>query len=267
MLRKRFLAAVASLQEDVDLEALAEALRLQHAQEALRAMRPERWAAAFDQTAAVVPDVFRKAATVTASLLSDQLGTSISFDLTNPRSVQWARTESAQLIVEITDSIREGVQAIIGTSIETGIAPKESARVIRRIVGLTDRQAQAVVTYRFDLLWAGRTGEDVARAADRYATQLLRYRSESISRTETIAAATHGQRETWRQAVDQGLLDPDRTQRVWQTTEDARTCPICEPMDGQEVGLEEPFTDGEGASVDMPPAHPQCRCAVSLSLT
>jgi DNA recombination protein RmuC len=37
----------------------------------------------------------------------------------------------------------------------------------------------------------------------------------NIARTETIASSTNGQQELWRQAVDKGLLDPEKTQRVW----------------------------------------------------
>ena len=35
-------------------------------------------------------------------------------------------------------------------------------------------------------------------------------------------------------------------------------------MDGQEVGLSEPFLTGEGEEVMYPPAHPNCRCSIGL---
>ena len=38
----------------------------------------------------------------------------------------------------------------------------------------------------------------------------------------------------------------------------------CEPMDGQEVKLGEPFLTGDGREIMRPTAHPQCRCAVGL---
>jgi hypothetical protein len=36
---------------------------------------------------------------------------------------------------------------------------------------------------------------------------------------------------------------------IWMTEQDDLVCPICEPMDGEEIDL------GSG-----PPAHPGCRC-------
>lgn len=35
-------------------------------------------------------------------------------------------------------------------------------------------------------------------------------------------------------------------------------CPVCGPLAGRLVGLDEPFADG----IDGPPAHPRCRCWV-----
>ena len=35
---------------------------------------------------------------------------------------------------------------------------------------------------------------------------------------------------------------------------------ICEPLDGQEAALDEPFDGG----IFRPPAHPNCRCSVGL---
>lgn len=264
-LKRRFLAAVATMKGHVDLEALAESLRLQSAVEAMTALYPETWGTTLTPAAQLIPQAFRQAGQVAASLLTSQMGIDISFNLTNPRAVQWARTNSSRLITEVGESVKEAVRGVIGRGFTEGIPPRESARLIRDIVGLTDRQAMAVVNYRFDLLEAGRSADDVARLAERYGKQLLNGRALNISRTETIASSTNGQQELWRQAVDKGLLDPEKTQRVWLTTPDDRLCPICEPMDGQSVGLEEPFVSDEGDSVMMPPLHPQCRCAVGLS--
>ena len=85
------------------------------------------------------------------------------------------------------------------------------------------------------------------------------------ARTEIIASAHQGQKEAWQQAVDEGLLDSSETNREWITTDDDRLCPICEPMNGQIVGLGEAFLDGDGEDVEEPPVHPNCRCTVGIS--
>jgi len=265
-LKRRFLAAVATMKGNVDLEALAESLRIQSAVEAITALHPETWGTTLKPAADLLPLAFRQAGQVAASRLTSQMGIDISFNLTNPRAVQWARTNSSRLIVEVSESIKESVRAVISDGFTSGIAPRDSARLIRDIVGLTDRQSMAVVNYRFDLLEAGRSADDVARLAERYGKQLLNGRGLTIARNETVNSSLGGQTELWRQAVDKGLLDPDKTQRQFIVTDDDRLCPICAPMDGQTVGLEEPFIDGDGQPVGMPPSvHVGCRCATGLS--
>ena len=99
----------------------------------------------------------------------------------------------------------------------------------------------------------------------KYAKALERQRSLKIARTETLNASNGGQQTLWLEAKDAGYLDPDKTTREWLVTDDDRLdTNICEPMDGQERGLDESFTTGDGRSVDHPSAHPECRCSMRL---
>ncbi len=85
-------------------------------------------------------------------------------------------------------------------------------------------------------------------------------RAETIARTESMRAVHEGQRQLWRQGVEEGLLDAD-VKRAWITTPDDRLCPICEPLDGETAALDEDYVDGIAA----PPAHPNCRCTEGLA--
>ncbi len=89
-------------------------------------------------------------------------------------------------------------------------------------------------------------------------------RAELIARTEVMRASNEGQLEAWDQATDAGLLTGNE-QKEWIVTPDDRLCPICEPMDGVTVPLDDDF-DVDGDKVDAPPAHPNCRCTVGLTL-
>jgi len=152
----------------------------------------------------------------------------------------------------------------------------QSARLIRGGIGLTPRLSDAVKARylsRVDELW-GRHGNidramaGAAKSAEAYKRKLLNYRSRLIARTETIRSANAGQMQAWQQAADKGLLNRARTQRVWMTSRDESVCPRCEPMHGQTVAFEgEPFVSGLGASVDMPPEHVSCRCAIRLQFS
>jgi hypothetical protein len=92
--------------------------------------------------------------------------------------------------------------------------------------------------------------------------QYLRDRARTIARTETIRAAQQGQMAAWREAADRGILERDRTFRVWQTVGSA-ACDICAPMNGERAALDTPFSNG----LMEAHAHPNCRCTMSLVFT
>ena len=87
----------------------------------------------------------------------------------------------------------------------------------------------------------------------------IKYRAETIARTESLRASNMGQRALWKQAQDQGLLEREIKRRLIVSGDDA-TCEICASMSDEVVGLDEPFSDG---SID-PPIHTDCRCSVGL---
>ncbi len=207
---------------------------------------------------------FEQAAQASARYLPPRLRLELRFDLLNPRAVDWVRSHSGELIREVTDETRLAVRDVIRRAFEEGMHPYESARHIRNMVGLTQRQAQAVDNFRKRLIEEGVKGEKLDKRVEAYRQRLLRKRAENIARTETLRASNEGQQELWRQAAEQGLINPAQVKREWIVTPDDRLCEMCAPMDGQKVGLEEPFQSELGA-VMTPPLHPMCRCATRLT--
>lgn len=185
----------------------------------------------------------------------------MAFDRANPEAVKWARTRSADLITGITDTSRAAVRRIMTRALEGKLSPREAARMIRSTVGLTDLQADAVLALRDKMVAQGRPASAIETQTDRYAARLLRYRAETIARTETVAAANEGQLQLWKQAQQRGLL-PGKVRRKWITTPDERLCPICKGLNGKTAPLDGPFPGG----FMNPPAHPNCRCATGLAL-
>jgi SPP1 gp7 family putative phage head morphogenesis protein len=183
-----------------------------------------------------------------------------SFDRTNAEAVRWARSRSAQLVTEVTTETRAGIREVIANAFTEGLAPRESARLVRDLVGLTKRDAKAVAHLRAQLTERGVLPAAIEKKAGQYAAKLHRARAEMIARTETMASATAGQAELWRQAEEDGLLSGDEL-REWIVTDDDRLCELCASMDGEQVGKGELFSAG----VDMPPAHPGCRCSWGLA--
>lgn len=80
-------------------------------------------------------------------------------------------------------------------------------------------------------------------------------RAQTIAVTETTRAFSQGMDLVHRQISGAGI----RMDKVWQTSNDERVCPICGPNHGKK---EREWTGVSGP----PPAHPNCRCWVTLEL-
>lgn len=171
---------------------------------------------------------------------------------------------------------REG--GIVGlTSQQAGYVTNARAQLEGLDAGYFDRKLR---DKRFDRLVAKAIREDkplsradIDRVTGRYADKLLAHRGEVIARTESIAALHAGQFEAARQLVDSGKVRADQITKVWDSTGDARTRPSHAAMDGQTVGLNEPFVTPNGALMMHPhdtslgaPADEtiQCRCFMAI---
>jgi hypothetical protein len=190
----------------------------------------------------------------------------IVFDIMNPLAADAAAMTAAKLVTRVSEETRAGIRALIERSFADGVPPRATARLIKTMVGLTERQAHAVMNARAAWEQAGLTGEKLEKKLARYRDKLLRWRARNIARTESINSAVQGQLAAWRQAANQGLIQQDRTQRVWSTAPDERACPLCTALDGQAVAFNAPFTSGGWEGMG-PTRHPSCRCSVYLKFT
>ena len=181
---------------------------------------------------------------------------------TNEFAIRAAQTQAAKFVTGVSNETRLAIRGVIDRAFRDGLPPREAAKLIRPLVGLTKRQAQAVVTRRAADMGSGMAAARVQSRAVAYSEKLLKQRALMIARTEIISASTQGQLSLWREAQAQGLL-PRGAEKMWITTPDDRLCPICEDMDGETVALGEMFTI-DGALIAGPPAHPNCRCAVGI---
>ncbi|HWP59546.1 MAG TPA: phage portal protein [Candidatus Acidoferrales bacterium] len=264
-MRKTFLAAVNAVKSKMSVSSIAAALESGSVGAVISKIPLASFTQKFQTSEKVLKDTLKLAGTYSAQLLSNQLGTKLTFDLTNPHAVYWVKTNGAKLVREVTEKTREGLQQLIQDGIIAGKPPKELAREIKERVGLTQRQAAAVQKFEQQLIEEG--ANNIEERVQKYADALLRQRSLNIARTETLNASNGGQQTLWLQARDEGLLPSAATTRQWLVTDDDRLdVNVCEPMDGQEVGLDEPFETGDGRFVMHPTAHPQCRCGMRLNL-
>jgi SPP1 gp7 family putative phage head morphogenesis protein len=80
-------------------------------------------------------------------------------------------------------------------------------------------------------------------------------RADMIAITEVTRSFAAGNLEAWRGS---GVIE----QKRWNTARDELVCPICAPLNGRIVGMDDNF-----GNVDAPPAHPRCRCWLTPVVT
>jgi len=203
-----------------------------------------------------------------------------ALDITNPEAVRWAQTRSAELVREISAETRQVIRAVIVRAFRDGLAPDDTARELRGVIGLTTRQEQAVAAFRDRLNRLrerppgsaadtnlrrvsnrGLTADRVNDLVAQYQARLLRQRTTTIARTEIMTASHEGQRQLWSQAVQDGALRPDNQERRWIVTPDDRLCPLCQALEGARAALDGGKYPG---GIPGPPLHPNCRCTEGL---
>jgi hypothetical protein len=185
------------------------------------------------------------------------------FDRDRPEAALWAAREAGALITEVTNGQVSLVRDLVSSAQQGERTARQVAREVRDSIGLTSDQA-GWVSNRWGREFQARISDGMSlaaaeaaadKAAGLYYERVLRYRSETIARTEILRAAHEGRREAWSQGVDGGWINPG-AQKQWMTVDDP--CPECAAMDGETVPISGEFSVGE------PPLHPNCRCDVLL---
>lgn len=176
-----------------------------------------------------------------------------------PFSERWVDSRSVELVTNVSNSQRSALRNLILDMTREGRRPEEMLPQIERIVGLTERDASAVLNRENLLIEQGVPKEKRTQLLDRFSRKLLRRRAENIARTELIEAQSQGISDAWRVAREQGFI-PDTAEEEWIASFGERTCRICEGLNGQRVPVGEPFESDIIGLIDRPPAHPSCRC-------
>lgn len=259
-IRKRFLSAVDEL-GDYDTEELVETLNRTDIPGALRIVGIDTLPTLLVLMGNELTALTFRAVTIAVEELA---GRKVTLNPTraNPRAVLWAQGYTETLVKDLGDQSREALRATITTGFTQDLPPREIARELRNVIGLTPRQAASTQKYRERLQEEGVSG--IERKVERYADRQIRNRAEMIARTESIHAVSEAQRLTYEAAYEDGLL-PRETGRQWLTAGEG-VCPECDPMHEQRVGIDEQFVTGSGKFVNSPPVHVGCRCVVHLAV-
>jgi hypothetical protein len=212
------------------------------------------------------------------------------FDVRNIRAEAWLRDKSSTLVGRIEDETRTNVRTALIVGMQDGRNPrnvaldivgridKASGRRVGGIIGLTEQQdywvrgtrtklIQLDKSYfnlelrdkRFDRTVAAAirdgkplTTDVVDKLVNRYKDNALKYRGDTIARTEAMQSLNASEWEATKQAVALGATKTDAVQREWDSAGDKRVRFSHSRLDGQRVGLDTPFTAPSGARMMHP---------------
>lgn len=267
--RETFLEAVEEARGEVDLDEIARLLRGGQAEAVVSALGLDRIEDVLDAEDGL-PRLYESLIDASGSRAAEDLeeaaAAQVDFEVSSPLVQSWIQEARFDLVQGITDESRAAIRQAVQRVLDEGVPPAEASKLLRSEIGLTTRQAEAVNNFRARLVEDGIDADEVERRVQRFANAKLRQRSRIVAQTETMRAANAGHQLTWREADRQGAIDGNKWQQVWIVTPDDRLdVAVCEPMEGQRVGLNDTFTTGAGGEVPGPPAHPLCRCAVALT--
>lgn len=229
------------------------------------------------------------------------------FDVRNSRAEAYLRDQSSRLVTSIGDDARTSVRQFLTDGMQDGRNPRNVAldmigrvdqatgRRVGGIIGLTPGQERwvartqqqleqldpryfdrALRDKRFDRTVAAAirdgkplSADTISKLVGRYKDNALKYRGETIARTEAIGSLNRSEYEALKQAADSGAMKPSAVQRIWDNSGDKRVRHSHVEMEGQTVGLDEAFTFPGGGQAMFPgdssmgaPAEEiiQCRC-------
>lgn len=302
-LQVQFLIGIEKVKNSLDLNTIQGFLEAGHVSMAIDMVNTTLIQDGFTGFSTTLVDSFVAGGQLAASFVppltsaTTGIAVNVAFDQVNPAVVQIMQAYQMNKIREITADVRVTIQAALQNAMEHGLGPAQAARDFRDSIGLTANQEKAVQTYRAALenrsqnalqreLRDRRFDPSISRAireqknlskeqidkmVSRYRDKYLKYRSETIARTESIRTLNVTGKQVWNDLVADGKLEEDRVRRFWVSTHDGRTrhahvqIPI---MNKEGVGLDDPFESPLGPI--LYPGDPRalaanvinCRCAV-----
>lgn len=198
----------------------------------------------------------------------------------NIAAENWLLNHSSKLIVDITEEARQTTRQALAAGMERGDNPRKVALDIvgRRAPGSTERQGGVIGLAPNQQTWvettrsqlqlldrsyftkelrdkrfdgivekAIRLGQpltvvQVEQITSAYASRALKYRGEMIGRTEALHSLNQSAYRAIHNAIDADQLPSEAVKRTWDSAGDNRVRHSHRLMDGQERGLDEPFT-------------------------
>ena len=144
-----------------------------------------------------------------AAVLPRSARLAVTFDEANPLVLTYVREHSATLIRGIGDETRQAIRAMLVQNMQAGRSWQSLVPELQTMLGVTVKQADALVALRTRLLAEGMREDPVSRLVDAKARQYKRLRARTIARHESLLASNFSGNFLQTQAlVQEGVMDP-----------------------------------------------------------
>lgn len=176
-------------------------------------------------------------------------GVNFQFNVTHSNTARFIRNYQYIKVQDFTDSLHRTVTQIIQDGVEAGVNPRQIANQLPKDIGLLPKHIKAAKNYRKMLesldrdfltraLRDGRYDRTVLRAisegkplskemidkmVERYKERSLRWRRETIARTEALKLVNEGNIKFWENLMEDGEVREEQLVKTWVNTKDGRT--------------------------------------------
>lgn len=192
-----------------------------------------------------------------------RVGLDPSLGLVKAERFPFPATRAIELSRQLADEQRRILSWATREATKRRFTPEQRQRWLSDVAGLTQREASALLKFRDRLVADGVRETWVQSRTTKLANRYLGQRARRIAFQQTQIAYNLGQREVWRAAKSKGFLR-GRVFRRWVVHETERTCKTCMGLNGQTVGLDEPYRTSDGAAAEPGEVHPYCACSEDL---
>ena len=217
---------------------------------------------------------------------AEDLVLGIGFDSLSPNVVEATKKLDDFILTNAKAEVRESVRQFVEAGITAGKNPRAIARGMREVVGLAPIHEVHIRNFRAKLEAIGTGGKmpenelrdkrfdatlkralkdkatlsqgqiDTMVAA--YTRKYTAWHAEVVARTATLNAFRSGQAAATEKMVELGLVKRQDMVKIWTTVRDDRVRPEHVAMEGEEVPLDKPFSNGL-----MIPSEWNCRCVIT----
>ena len=259
-LRRLFTDAWEAMREALPWAAVGEALQRGDLP-AVLVMAEEAWMASTDRMVrdplrAIMQQIVGQSAEASQPALTTLLKprVAITFDAASPHVLAYVQQHSAQLIRGIGLETRQAIRALLVQNMQAGRSWQSVVPDIREMIGVTVRQADALVARRALLLAQGMKEARVEKLIAQKTRAYIRLRARTMARHESLLAANAGQFSTDTTTWGHGVMTTKYALSVNTPMNGCvANCRDTRDMNAEGVGLLEPFQDAKwGPICDRP---------------